>query len=36
MGFRFLSEGRFFLGRFDAAHLAALSFTCLAHCAVLL
>ena len=33
-GVRLMSEGRLFLGRFDAAHRAALSLTCLAKQAV--
>jgi hypothetical protein len=33
---RLMSEGRDFLGRFEAAHLAALSFTCFAKQTVLL
>jgi hypothetical protein len=32
--FRLMSDGRLFLGRFDAAHFAALSLTCLAKQAV--
>jgi hypothetical protein len=34
-GFRLISDGLDFLGRFDAAHFAALSFACLASSAVL-
>jgi hypothetical protein len=30
IGVRLMSEGRLFLGRFEAAHRAALSLTCLA------
>jgi hypothetical protein len=30
VGFLFMSDGRLFLGRLEAAHLAALSLTCLA------
>ena len=31
MGLRLISEGRDFFGRFEAAHRAALSLTCLAN-----